>query len=186
MVPRTVRTVRVWGYYTAASPQVVDDFTVVLHIEDPDSSLPGPAISTHASVRADRSRTGSTAGGLADELRFTLHLDDPVTLAPGAYWIEVFHRAEGADATFMWSTSGTTPSGEVNAATARQAPGQTWHDTGPLDMAIEVVADFVGVDCNRNQVPDSCDIAAGLLSDSDQDGVADICGPRRPQGRVRP
>lgn len=31
-------------------------------------------------------------------------------------------------------------------------------------------------DCNRNSVPDDCEIAAGTLADADGDGLADQCG----------
>ena len=186
MVSKTVRALRLWGYYTSGGTQILDDFTVVVHEEDPASGLPGPVISTEVSVAYERQRTGLAAGGLFDEWEITLHLAEPVTLAPGTYWIEVFDRSSGDDATFMWSTSEASPTRELDAATASQAPGQSWRATGAFDMAIEVESDFVGADCDHNQVPDSCDIATGRLSDRDGNGVPDVCQLRRARARVCP
>jgi hypothetical protein len=45
-------------------------------------------------------------------------------------------------------------------------------------------------DCDGNQNPDECDIASGVLSDSNEDGIADLClskltfGPGSPDGDV--
>jgi hypothetical protein len=55
-----------------------------------------------------------------------------------------------------------------------------------VPFAIEIIADLHGPDCNRNQTPDSCDIAGGLSADIDGNGLPDECQqsrPRRPSGR---
>ena len=53
-----------------------------------------------------------------------------------------------------------------------------WHDQTPgyyLGSIVEWSAGITAADCNSNSIPDSCDIASGLSTDTDSNGVPDEC-----------
>jgi len=182
MVAKTLRRVRVWGwYYPNSTPS--GEFTVVIHYDDAD--LPGAVISASSPVPATHARAGFVTQGI-EEWEITLVLAEPVTLDVGTYWLEVFADTTGDEDTFVWSHA-EYYRGLNHVAFAGEAPGATWYAGGSFHHAVEIEADIVGADCNANQSPDACDIASGIEQDIDGNGIPDRCepqAPRRPRGRV--
>jgi len=193
LVPRSMHTVRIWGGVTSTDTPPPDSFTLLLHDSSPSTGLPGAVVAMRWPEVVGHELTGHTVQGYA-EWELTLHLEEPLTVGPGEHWLELFADSRGHDHTFFWVTSGYTATAQ-NSAVASEAPGQVWQLGDRFDQAIQILGELVGADCNRNRVPDSCDIAAGVSWDTDGDGVPDECRPdgdgvpdecrpRRPSGRV--
>ncbi|MHC4696413.1 MAG: IPTL-CTERM sorting domain-containing protein [Planctomycetota bacterium] len=173
-LPKTVHAIKIWGGYYPANTPAIDDFTVIFHAQDPDTGLPGTTVASETQVSSMGIQTGLAVAGV-DEWEITLDLAAPVALSAGTYWVEIFNDTTGDnDDDFFWITSQYT-SGLIHAAEAPEAPGVNWSPSGTFDHSIELIAAFVGADCNENRSPDTCDIDDGTSFDDNGNGIPDEC-----------
>jgi len=178
-VAKRVRELTIWGVYFPGNGAPFDEFTVVFHEHDAADGLPGAVLAPQQSVVATQEQTGHRAYD-CDEWRIEIELPEPVTLEPGTYWVEIFNNTAGSDDGFAWIHS-TFSQGEANSARAEEVPGRFWSEEGTYNRSIEIKAESIGADCNRNGTLDSCEIAQGLASDDDGNGIPDRCQPGPPR-----
>jgi Zn-dependent metalloprotease len=167
---KRIETIRIWGaYYQGGIAAAQDHFTVIFHRND---GLPADVIASESEVPVDRVATGRTVLGIP-EYEYTLHLQNPPLLAPGSYYVEIFNRTPDTPDVFLWGSSEYI--GVPGYATADQCPGQIWYNGADFDLAIEILSNVTGADCNGNRVPDECDIASGFSSDCNGNEAPDSC-----------
>ncbi len=187
LAAKTIRKVRIWGGYQSPNMSPSDHFTVVFHLRDPDSGLPGETISLQTPRRTAAQRSGFSINGVP-EWSIALELSEPMVLPAGSYWVEVYANTPANAASFFWSSAKYIWPIMMPSASAGQAPGVNWTTSGPFHHAIELEADSIGNDCNRNDVLDTCDIDLGFSDDTNHNAVPDECEPpqpRSPSGRAR-
>ncbi len=183
---KTIKQVRIWGGYYWIFNEADDDFTVIVH--ESDGGFPGTVIYQEGSVSTTKTMTGNSFAGFPgsffgwNEWEFTLSLADPPTLDPGSYFVEVFNNTLTSFDDFVWEAgdSHTSP----GHYTANQAPGLSWTFDSSFNLAIELLGDVVGGDCNQNLTPDECEVpdtspgglcAQDCVDDCDANGIPDEC-----------
>jgi len=187
LAAKTIVKVRIWGGYQPSSMSPSDHFTVVFHHRDPDSGLVGETISLQTPRRTAVQRSGFNINRVP-EWSIALELSEPVVLPAGSYWVEVYANTSANAASFFWSSAKYIWPIMMPSASAGQAPGVNWTTSGPFHHAIELEANSIGDDCNRNDVLDTCDIDLGFSHDTNHNAVPDECEPpqpRSPSGRTR-
>jgi Zn-dependent metalloprotease len=167
---RNLDRVRIWGYYHNGNAGG-DNFTVIFHQNA--GGLPGAAIATFASAAFDRTLTGRTVQG-RPEHQIDFALPSPVLLAAGSYWLEIYNNTPTNPDNWVWE--GSEYIAAPGFAQSDVAPGANWYQgSGQFDLALELYAAPVGLDCNGNQVPDECDMASGSDPDCNANGRPDSC-----------
>ncbi|HRQ36836.1 MAG TPA: S8 family serine peptidase [Chloroflexota bacterium] len=137
----TIGGINIWSGYFPADVPVPDNITVIFH-ED-SGGLPGATISTETAVPASRVQTGVILFGV-HEYFHTLTLNNPVTLGPGTYWVEIYNDTGFSTDDFFWETGnqdnnpGTPGSSVFGSAFAFSAPGSGWNQQGD-DLAIQLL-----------------------------------------------
>jgi hypothetical protein len=134
----TIETIVMWGgYYTGDIPVDPDVFTVIF-LGDA-AGLPGAPISTETNVPHSRIQTGVILFGV-HEWEHTLTLANPVTLAPGSYWIEIYNDTGLGTDDYFWETGDpdTVGIGLPGLAHAFEAPGSLWYYDGLTELAIRM------------------------------------------------
>lgn len=126
-------------------------------------------------------------GGIADVTARDMNGDGRCDLVLGAANFRSF-------SVLLDSGDGGFAAGErfLSEAAPSRLTAADFDEDGFLDLAAgSAESDFISVhrnsstppispDCNRNGLPDGCDIASGRALDGDADGVPDECSPPRP------
>ncbi len=140
----TIGQIVLWsGYYSTDTPIDPDHLTVIFHADA--SGSPGTALSTETDVSYERVQTGVVLFGV-HEWMHTLTLANPVTLAPGTYWVEIYNDTGSGTDDFFWETGNvdTIGNGLTGSAWATQAPGSSWNLDTATEMAIQLIRSTSG------------------------------------------
>jgi Zn-dependent metalloprotease len=168
---RAITAVTIWGYYPNNGLSGNDNFTLVFHRES--GGLPGTAIKSITNAPFSRTLTGLAVNGMPEN-QITFPISTSFLLPAGNYFIEIFNNTVGNPNNWVWESS------EYLAAPgfvqANECPGVNWRTgNGQYDLAIRIDGTTADADCNGNNRPDSCDIAAGLEVDCNGNGRPDAC-----------
>ncbi|OWY71218.1 hypothetical protein B7486_11495 [cyanobacterium TDX16] len=176
-IPKTIRIVKLSGFYAGGSPAATDNFRVIFR-SDSSTGAPSSQLSSQSSVPSTRVASGFFTVFNEQEFDYTLTLPTPVPLNAGSYWVEIFNNTTTSGSTFYWTFGSSTYEQDYIAA-AGQAPGTTWISGLPWNLALELQGDFLGVDADADNVPDDCDNCLGITNfdqiDMDGDGAGDAC-----------
>jgi hypothetical protein len=135
---KTIGAINIWsGYYPTDSP-VPDNITVIFHQDA--GGAPGPAVSTETAVPNVRTQTGVILFGV-HEYFHEFSLNNPVTLSPGTYWVEIYNDTGFGTDDYFWEVGNadTIGNGLPGSAFAFEAPGSFWNIDGFTDLAIQLV-----------------------------------------------
>ncbi len=153
----SITAIKVWGgYWWQDIPPANDNFTVIFHNDaggavgvnaaPPEFNVP----STRDSGTWVTMKWCPTCNGNALVFEYTLNLANPVTLAPGTYWVEVYNDTTGHlnNNDFFWTWGYLDPANGIDglAWTNASAPGSSWIIDSNGNLAIEATA-CTGWDC---------------------------------------
>ncbi len=153
--PHTLHVLRFRGGYTGNTP-TPDHFTAEFRVDD--NGLPGDLLETRTSAAAVRVPTGRQFLNV-DEFDYTLTLEPPVSLPPGAYYLVLYNNTTGHPTSWIWQRAffGWQP------GMAYRGQGCTdWCRSELTNMSLEILGAIVGrqrADLNADGGVDGLDIA---------------------------
>lgn len=94
----SIETVLYWGGYTGNTP-VADLFTINIYTAAGD--VPGTLVASRAELTPQRTATGRTFFNVGEHA-YEVALAQPIELAPGVYFLELFNNTAGFATTWIW------------------------------------------------------------------------------------
>lgn len=122
------------GYHSANTPPGGETFRVLIHNDG--GATPGSNVSDEAGITPDSiTQTGTILFGV-NELELVLTIN-PIMLAAGTYWLEIFNETADPDDDWFWETGSPQDPNTGLSTFATETPGITWNDE-PHDFAITI------------------------------------------------
>jgi hypothetical protein len=137
--------IMIWGgYYPEDIPNIVDDFTIIVHSDA--SGQPGAVLWTRTGLQPDRTQTGVVLFG-THEYMFYFFIDNfwfpPGT---GKYWIELFNNSTESG-NFYWETGNLDVTyGVAGSASYTTTPGTSWNLDPYSDLGIIITINWIPVE----------------------------------------